>query len=100
MKKILAIFVIMACQQAFAGDCEMTFDRKPCPGKEVEMLKPYDGKNPTVTKISTADQAACEKTAEKKSKIIRKGTLEKKEVTVKYDGKALDHAFTDHSECK
>ena len=70
MKKIILMFatVVMA-QTAFAGDCQITIDRKACPGKEVDALKPYNGKNPTEESKKLDDAGACEKWAEKSAKI-------------------------------
>lgn len=100
MKHVLALLVVLAIGQlSYGADCELTIDRKPCPGKEVETLKPYNGKNPTEEKKSL-DAAACEKWAEKSSKIIRKGTLLEKKVSAKFDGKDLGKNFSDKSECK
>lgn len=101
MKKIaLLVAATLFSQLAFAGDCVITIERKACPGKEVDALKPYNGKNPTEEskKLDSAD--ACEKFAEKSSKIVRKGTLSGKKVTVKFDGKDLGKTFDGTSECK
>lgn len=103
MKKstLLAIATtVMMGQFAFAGECTITIDRKACPGKEVDALKPYNGKNPTEEskKLDTAE--ACEKWGEKSAKIVRKGTLSNKKVTVKFDGKDLGKTFDEKSECK
>jgi hypothetical protein len=85
---------------AFAGECVMTVDRKPCPGKEAEALKPYAGKNPTEDKADVEVEASCLSKAEKASKIIRKGTLIEKTVTAKFNGKDLGKTFHEKSECK
>ncbi|QDK36204.1 hypothetical protein [Bdellovibrio sp. NC01] len=101
MKKItLFVAASLFAHMAFAGDCTITVDRKACPGKEVDALKPYNGKNPTdeSKKLDSAD--ACEKFAEKSAKIVRKGTLSEKKVTVKFDGKDLGKTFDEKSECK
>ncbi|WP_413291998.1 hypothetical protein ACLSU7_11290 [Bdellovibrio sp. HCB185ZH] len=97
---MMTVATLMMAQAAFAGDCNISVDRKACPGKEVEAMKPYNGKNPTdeTKKLDSAE--ACEKWAEKTSKIVRKGTLTEKKVTVKFDGKDLGKSFSDKAECK
>lgn len=96
----LILATTLFAQLAFAGDCVITTDRKACAGKEAEVLKPYNGKNPTEETKSLADAGACEKLAEKSAKIIRKGTLAEKKVTAKFDGKDLGKNFSDKSDCK
>jgi hypothetical protein len=101
--KIFLLIAALVCtsQMSFAADCELTIDRSPCPGKETEAMKPYDGKNPTTEKAAGADtEEACLKKAEKSSKIVRKGTLSKKSVTAKLGGKDLGKTFTDEAACK
>lgn len=99
-KTTLIVALTLAGQFAFAGDCVLKTDRKACAGKEAEVLKPYNGKNPTEDKKSADSAEACEKMAEKGSKIVRKGTLSEKTVTASFDGKDLGKSFTDKSECK
>lgn len=100
-KTILVTTIILMGQFAFAGDCELTTNRKACPGKEDAALKPYKGQNPHTDKpAKAADEAACLKMAETSSKIIRKGTLAEKSVTAKFDGKDLGKTFSDKAECK
>lgn len=99
-KTTLIVAITFLGQLAFAGDCMITTDRKACPGKEAEVLKPYNGKNPTEETKKMDDVAACEKWAEKSSKIIRKGTLAEKKVSAKFDGKDLGKSFADKSDCK
>ena len=92
MKKnmlILAASVFVGLH-AFAGECVMTIDRTPCPGKEAEAREPYKGVNPTIEKKGTADEKACLDLSKKACKIVRKGTLSKKSLTGKFDGKALE----------
>lgn len=101
MKKTMLIFAIaLIGNMAFAGDCSITTDRKACPGKEADALKPYNGKNPTEEAKKFDNEEACVKWAEKNSKIVRKGTLTEKVVTVKFDGKDLGKTFSDKAECK
>ncbi|WP_413576529.1 hypothetical protein ACLVWU_00645 [Bdellovibrio sp. HCB290] len=97
---MMTVVTLMMAQNAIAGECTITVDRTPCAGKEVEARKPYNGKNPTeeAKKLDTAE--ACEKWAEKSSKIVRKGTLAEKKVTLKFDGKDLGKTFSDKAECK
>ncbi|WP_413559315.1 hypothetical protein [Bdellovibrio sp. HCB209] len=95
-----AVATMMMAQVAFAADCMITVDRKACAGKEVEALKPYNGKNPTEETKSLDSAEACEKWADKTSKIVRKGTLTEKKVTVKFDGKDLGKSFSDKAACK
>jgi hypothetical protein len=100
MKSLLSLTaIIVVAQTSFAGNCELTIDRKACAGKETEALKPYDGKNPTSEKSLATDPDACMKKAEKTSRIIRKGTLMQKTVSGKFDGKALEKSFTDKADC-
>jgi hypothetical protein len=85
---------------AMAGDCSLSIDRKACPGKEAEALKPYDGKNPTEEKMAKATTLeACTKEGEKASKIVRKGVLAKKTVKITFDGKMVEEKSAD-KECK
>lgn len=91
-----ATFLILAAGilfsfQTFAGECEQTIDRTPCPGQEKEAREPYKGVNPTVEKKSTGDLAACIAMAKKSCKIVRKGTLSKKVLTGKFDGKPMEN---------
>lgn len=99
-KAILTAALVLSAQFAYAADCVITIDRKACPGKESDALKPYNGKNPTdeTKKLDSAE--ACEKFADKSSKIVRKGTLTSKSVSGKYDGKDLGKTFADKAECK
>lgn len=78
----------------------INIDRSACPGKEAEMLKPYNGKNPTTEKKTFGSVEECSKFAEKSSKIVRKGTLAGKKVTGTFDGKALEKGFDEKAECK
>ncbi len=98
MKKIILASLFLA-STTFAADCIIKTDRKPCPGKEAETLKPYAGKNPTEDKKPAADGAACKALAEKSSKIVRKGTLSEKTVTAKFDKESFG-PFKDTSACK
>lgn len=101
MRKLLCFLVVAATTtSAFAADCELSIDRKPCPGKEAAAFKPYDGKNPTIEKKPKADTLeACTKEGEAAAKIVRKGTLAEKIVTIKFDGKDIAKK-SDKSECK
>lgn len=101
MRKLLcSLFITALTTSAFAADCELSIDRKPCPGKEAAAFKPYDGKNPTIEKKPKAGNAeACTKEGEAAAKIVRKGTLAEKIVTIKFDGKEVTKK-SDKSECK
>lgn len=99
MKKIILGLIVLSVSTAYSSDCEITTDRTPCKGKEVEMLKPYKGVNPTLDKKSAKDEKECSAMAEKSSKIIRKGTLASKSVTAKFGDKSFG-PFADKSECK
>jgi hypothetical protein len=101
MKKLfLTVSLLTLSTSLFAGDCTLTITRTACPGKEAEMLKPYDGKNPTEQKEEKATtEDACKTAAEKASKIVRKGVLSKKAVKATFDGKALPD-FSAEKECK
>lgn len=94
------VFAMTLSSAAFAGDCVMKIDRKACPGKETDALKPYNGKNPTEEKKSADSAEKCTKLAEDASKIVRKGTLAEKTVTASFDGKDLGKPFTATSACK
>ncbi len=94
------VFTFLFSTAAFAGDCVMKIERKPCPGKETDALKPYNGKNPTEEKKSADSLEKCTKIAEDASKIVRKGTLSEKAVTASFDGKDLGKPFTANSTCK
>jgi hypothetical protein len=101
--KLLSLCIlssILLSSAAFAGDCSITIDRTPCPGKEAEARKPYDGKNPTTDKAPKATTAeACIAEGEKSVKIVRKGTLSKKSAKITFDGKALAEK-ADEKDCK
>lgn len=99
MKKIILSLIVLSFNTAYSADCEITTDRTPCTGRELETLKPYKGKNPTVDKKSAKDEKECSAMAEKSSKIIRKGTLAAKSVTAKFGDKSFG-PFADKSECK
>ena len=90
-KALLTLFTLLTCGSALAaGDCSLSIDRTPCEGKETDARKPYSGKNPTEEKkekAATADE--CLKEGEKAAKIVRKGTLAKKVVTVSFGGKEV-----------
>jgi len=82
------------------SECVLVVDRTPCDGKMEVARKPYDGVNPTKEsqeKIKTADD--CMKAGEKAAKIIRKGTLSKKLVTISFDGKEIGKK-QDEQACK
>jgi hypothetical protein len=95
---------------SFAGICEITIDRKACPGKEKTAFEPYANKgigdvagacvkcNPTVEKKPAKDEAECKTKTEEASKIQRKGTLSEKSATGKMDGKTFG-PFTDKPGC-
>jgi hypothetical protein len=102
-KTAVLIATLLLSQFALAGKCDIVVDRTPCPGKDAEAWKPYNGKNPAPDsneKVDTED--ACLKWAEKSSKIQRKGALAKKKVTsVSFNGKDLGKTFEGApSECK
>jgi hypothetical protein len=99
MKSVLLIGLIVLAQSAMAGECSLSINRTACAGKEAEALKPYDGKNPTVEKGKATDLEGCTKEGEKAAKIVRKGTLAKKVVTITFDGKAVGDK-SDSKECK
>ncbi len=101
LKNILVILTAISFYNvANAGDCVMKVKRDACAGKEVEALKPYGGKVETEEKKPAASADECAKTAEKTSKIIRKGTLSGKTVTAMFDGKDIGKSFSDKAECK
>ena len=102
MKTALNLFCLLtfSASLSFAGDCVMKIKRDACPGKDTEAYKPYNGKKETEEKKSAADAAACEKEADKASKIVRKGTLSAKTVTASFDGKDLGKTFSGTAECK
>lgn len=102
MKKstLIAALIVFGSAAAHAADCTITISRKACAGKETEAMKPYNGKNPTEETKKLDSEEACLKWGEKSSKIIRKGTLTEKSVTVKFDGKDLGKTFADKAECK
>lgn len=69
-------------------ECVLSIDRTPCAGKETEARKPYSGKNPTEEKRGKATtEQTCLDEGAKAVKIIRKGILAKKVVTVTFAGK-------------
>ena len=98
MKMTLVVALFALSSVAFA-DCMLTITRHACPGKEAEMLKPYDGKNPTEQKDAAADEAACKVAGEKAAKIVRKGVLAKKEVKISFGGKEVGESHFE-KECK
>lgn len=86
---VTALAAMILAAPIAKAECVLVTDRTACPGKETEAFKPYAGKNPTEEKSKAASADLCLKDAEKASKIVRKGTLEKKVVTAKFDGKEL-----------
>lgn len=96
---LIALTVTLS-QSAFAGDCVLSIQFTPCPGKEAEALKPYDGKNPAIEKEKKATTAeACIAAGEKRAPIVRAGTMTKKVVTASFDGKEVKVA-TGEKACK
>ena len=94
----LGLFPVFA--SAADGECEITTQRTACPGKEAEVLKPYDGKNPTVDIRAAASAEVCKATAEQSSKIVRKGTLKGKNVVARFNKDSNQKfEFSDSSEC-
>lgn len=92
--------VISMGSVANAGACKLSILRAACsPAKEKAMLKPYDGKNPTVETLDLPSEKECVAKAEEQAKIVRAGTLAKKTVTVSFDGKDLGNK-EGTSECK
>jgi hypothetical protein len=97
---ILALALGLSPLLASAGDCEITTKRTACPGKEQEVLKPYGGKNPTVEIQSSASPENCKALAEQGSKIVRKGTLQGKSVSAKFNKDSKQtFEFSDSSAC-
>ena len=84
----LAVALLLFSLQSQAS-CVLSIDRTPCPGKEEEARKPYSGKNPTTEQGKAKDMDSCLREGERKARIIRKGTLGKKVVTVKFDDKVI-----------
>lgn len=99
MKLFCLVAVTALLSSAAFADCSLTIDRKACPGKEAEAVKPYDGKNPTEEKGKATTEEACMKEGEKAAKIVRKGVLTKKTVKISFGGKALGEK-TDEKACK
>ena len=101
MKKILAcVFLLTLTSNVFAADCVISVNRTACAGKEAEMLKPYEGKNPTEEKEAKATTAElCKAAGEKAAKIVRKGIIAKKATKATFDGKVVGEASTE-KECK
>lgn len=99
MKFIYLAALVALCSSAVFAECNLTIDRKACPGKEAEAVKPYDGKNPTEEKGKATTEDACMKEGEKAAKIVRKGVLAKKTVKISFNGKALGEK-SDEKDCK
>jgi len=99
-KAILMMGLVLSSISASAGICEMTIDRKACPGQEEKALAPYKDKggNPTVEKKPAGDLAECKKKADEASKIIRKGTLTSKTVTAKFGAEDAG-TYSDKASC-
>lgn len=85
---------------SLASPCEFITERKACAGLEDEAFRPYEGKNPTVDKTPFEDPKECLRKAEQFAKIVRRGVLSQKTVTVKFKGKVLNQKFTTTGECK
>lgn len=97
---LLLITATVSAPSFAAGECVLSIDRTPCEGKETEARKPYSGKNPTEEKKEKAKtEADCVKEGEKAAKIVRKGTLSKKVVTISFDGKEVG-TKEDSAACK
>ncbi len=88
-KLMLAAVTVFMSLNVFAGECEMVVNRTPCPGKTDEAFEPYNKVNPTTEKKASANEKACNEQAMKACKIIRKGTLAKKDITAKFNGAAI-----------
>lgn len=100
MKLLLALVSTLVLSSTAFADCSLTITRTACPGKEAEMVKPYDGKNPTEEKDAKATtEEACKAAGDKAAKIVRKGVINKKVVKISFNGKALADG-TGEKECK
>lgn len=102
MKPILAAAIAswLMAQTAFAGECKIKVLREPCPGKEAEVLKPYDNKREVEEKKDLPDEAACLAWAEKSARQVRKGQFANKKATANFAGKDLGKTFEDKKDCK
>jgi hypothetical protein len=89
-KIMMVIFPVMFCPLAWAGDCELTITRTACPGKTKEAMAPYNDVNPTIEKKSAGSPRVCIEIAKKSCRIIRRGTLSKKDIVAKFDGVLVD----------
>lgn len=100
MKLMLVLVSTLVLSSTAFADCTLSISRTACAGKEAEMLKPYDGKNPTEEKDAKATtEEACKTAGDKAAKIVRKGVISKKVVKISFNGKVLADA-TGEKECK
>ena len=83
-----------------AKECKITVLRTPCPGRELEALKPYEGRSETEEITDVSGESACWSLAEKSAQIIRKGVLSFKKVSVSFDGKPAPRSYESQSDCR
>ena len=82
----------------WAADYKIITDRKPCPGKERDAYKPYQGENPTESHFEVEDTDECMRLARNEVKILRKGTIGEKTVTATFRGKSAG-VYSDLKKC-
>ena len=71
------------------GDCDLTYTRTACTGKEAESYAKCDGKQSCTKHVAAATEAACAEAAVKACSNDRLEITKSKVITAKYKGKAL-----------
>jgi len=71
------------------GDCDLSYTRTACAGKEAESYAKCDGKQSCTKHVAAASEAACAEAAVKACSNDRLEITKSKVITAKYKGKAL-----------
>jgi hypothetical protein len=72
-----------------ATDCDLTYTRTACTGKEAESYAKCDGKQSCTKHVAAASEAACAEAAVKACSNDRLEITKSKVITAKFKGKAL-----------
>lgn len=75
---------------AYAGNCEIQFTRKACPGQEEVSYKKCDGKASCSEFTEAADETACKTLAMDACENKRLNITQSKVINAVFDGKALN----------
>jgi hypothetical protein len=75
--------------RAEAADCDITYTRTACPGREAESYEKCDGKQTCTKHVAAASEAACVKAAIQACSNDRLEITKSKVINASYKGKAL-----------